>query len=396
MTNTHINRIGCGLLIILAGLNLRPALASIAPLMDAIAAGSGISYGVAALLTTLPVLIMGIGAFTLPWLRRFAGSRQGIFYGLLLIMLACLLRLAGSNTGLLMLSAALAGIGIAVIQALVPTLIKQHFGQYTALMMGLYVTSLMGGATLAAGASPWLAAQSDWEMALALWSIPAALTAVLWLRLAPADTASTSENNVNAAQAKTQDKPIRKMPIAWLLAVYFGIGTAVYVCTLTWLPPYFVHLGYSTQQAGLMLSYMTAFEVASGLLLPVLASRFNDLRPWLLLSIAANLVGLLGISWQGTENSLLWVAVLGAGIGGLFPLTMIVTLQQLEDPQRAGDFTAFVQGIGYIMAAMAPLAAGWLRDLTASFTLSWLLLAGTVTTLLLMTLVLKPRARQAH
>ena len=69
------------------------------------------------------------------------------------------------------------------------------------------------------------------------------------------------------------------------------------LCTLAWLAPFFVFMGYSAQQSGLMLSYMTAFEVATGLLLPIIAARHHDLRPWLLLTLAANLVGITLGSW---------------------------------------------------------------------------------------------------
>lgn len=384
MSKTHINKLACGALILLAGLNLRPALASIAPLMELITSHTGMSYGIAALLTTLPVLIMGAAAFSLGWLKKLTGTRKGVSYALLLIAASCLLRLLGEHSSVLIASAALAGLGIAAIQILIPGMIKLHFGKHTSLMMGLYVTSLMGGATVSAGSAAWLAEQSSWQQALALWSLPAALTALLWLWLAPADHHGSASGSHTSAPIR-----IHRLPMAWALAIYFGIGTAIYVCTLAWLPPYFTSLGYSAQQGGLMLSYMTAFEVASGLLLPVIASRFSDLRPWLALAIAANLAGLLGISLQGTENSLLWVAILGAGIGGLFPLTMILTLQHLDDPQHAGELTAFVQGIGYIMAAAAPVAAGAIRDLTNSFTLSWLLLAGTASILFAMTLFMR-------
>ena len=103
-----------------------------------------------------------------------------------------------------------------------------------------------------------------------------------------------------------------------------------------------------------------------------------------------------GLAWLPGQHSLLFVALLGAGIGGLFPLTMILTLQHADDPHTAGDLTAFVQGVGYLLAAVAPFAAGWLRDLTASYALSWQMLAGTVLLLLLMTLSYHPaRLRSA-
>lgn len=376
------------LLILLCGLNLRPILAATGPLLEPLRAATGLSFGGAALLTTLPVAMIGLCAFALPLFRRWLGSKGGILSGVLLIGAACLLRLLPDTTSL-MLSAALAGLGIAIVQALVPALIKQHGGRHVSLMMGLYVTSIMGGATLAAASTPWLGSVLGWSQAMALWALPAVLAALLWQWRAPADCQQ------HAAVASHIGRMFGRRR-AWSLALYFGIGTGVYVCTLAWLAPFFVFLGYNSQQAGLMLSYMTAFEVATGLLLPLLAARHSDARPWLLATLAANLLGLAGLAWLPGQHSLLFVALLGAGIGGLFPLTMILTLQHADDPHTAGDLTAFVQGVGYLLAAVAPFAAGWLRDLTASYALSWQMLAGTVLLLLLMTLSYHPaRLRSA-
>ena len=174
-------------------------------------------------------------------------------------------------------------------------------------------------ATLAAASTPWLGSVLGWGQAMALWALPAVLAALLWQWRAPADCQQ------HAAVASHIGRMFGRRR-AWSLALYFGIGTGVYVCTLAWLAPFFVFLGYSSQQAGLMLSYMTAFEVATGLLLPLLAARHSDARPWLLATLAANLLGLAGLAWLPGQHSLLFVALLGAGIGGLFPLTMILTL----------------------------------------------------------------------
>ncbi|WP_210332565.1 hypothetical protein [Methylosinus sp. H3A] len=46
--------------ILLVGINLRPALASVGPLLDAIQSDTGLGDIGASLLTTFPVLLMGI------------------------------------------------------------------------------------------------------------------------------------------------------------------------------------------------------------------------------------------------------------------------------------------------------------------------------------------------
>ncbi|HED2359905.1 TPA: cyanate transporter, partial [Serratia marcescens] len=50
------------LALVLIGLNMRPLLTSIGPLLPTLRQATGLSFGGAALLTTLPVLMMGLMA----------------------------------------------------------------------------------------------------------------------------------------------------------------------------------------------------------------------------------------------------------------------------------------------------------------------------------------------
>ncbi|KZE86616.1 cyanate transporter [Chromobacterium subtsugae] len=371
--------------IILAGLNLRPCLAAIGPLLEPIRHATGIRFSDAALLTTLPIAAMGGGAFAGGRLEAWLGARGGVLLALALILLSCALRLPPPGYPALLATALLAGCGIALAQALLPGLIKQHFPDKVSLLMGLYVTAIMGGASLAAAGAPWLAqASGQWHLGLAVWALPAALGCWLWWRHAPAAAGHASHSHSAASPGR--------LPRAWLLAGYFGLGTAVYTCSLAWLPPFFVQLGWSGQQGGLMLSYMTGMEVLAGLTLPALSARGPDLRGWLALALCFTLAGLLGmVALPQDRLMLLWVGLLGLGVGGLFPLSMILTLSHLDDSRAAGRLTAFVQGIGYLIAACAPFAAGWLRDVTASFQLAWLALSGAVVLLLLLTARFAPQ-----
>jgi CP family cyanate transporter-like MFS transporter len=64
--------------IILLGLNLRPILAAIGPLLDSIQASTGISNADAGLLTTVPVFAMGVCALAGAQLQRRLGVARGI------------------------------------------------------------------------------------------------------------------------------------------------------------------------------------------------------------------------------------------------------------------------------------------------------------------------------
>ncbi len=144
-----------GLLVIFClGINLRPILTGIGPLLEEITAGTGLGFQGASLLTVLPVLCMGLVALFLPWLGRWLAEHRGIVCGLLAIAAACLWRLELDSGLALIASAALAGSGVAIIQALVPGVVKRWFPRRVPAAMGLYSASLMAGGGTAAVLSP--------------------------------------------------------------------------------------------------------------------------------------------------------------------------------------------------------------------------------------------------
>lgn len=85
-----------------------------------------------------------------------------------------------------MLTAVLCGAGVAMIQALMPGLIKANFPASIAAVTGLYSAMIMGGGALGARLTPWLAGtEHNWRFALSVLAIPAVLallTAIQFLK----------------------------------------------------------------------------------------------------------------------------------------------------------------------------------------------------------------------
>ena len=369
--------------IILVALNLRPSMAAVGPLLSAIRGDMALSFSLAALLTLLPVMAMGLAMFFGMAVSQRLGEQRTVLLSLLIIGVATLSRLFLDSAGGLIASAILAGIGIALIQALMPALIKSRFPDNVALCMGLYVTSIMGGAALAASFAPWVLMQTgNWRAGLAVWAVLALLAIPVWWA-----TRATSTDTIRTVVRKSFFTNSR----AWLLAIFFGLGTASYTCVLAWLAPYYVEKGWSEQNAGLMLGFLTAMEVISGLVVPAIANRSRDRRLVLGALLGLIIAGFLGLILSPQHLSLLWPCLLGLGIGGLFPMSLIVSLDHLDEPQRAGGLTAFVQGIGYLIAGFSPLMAGIVRDRLGSFEWAWWSLTAVMALMLLMVLRFNPR-----
>ncbi|WP_047526811.1 cyanate transporter [Pseudomonas sp. 11/12A] len=375
--------------IMFIALNLRPSMAAVGPLLTAIRGDIPLSFTLASLLTMLPVMAMGLAMFVGLGVSQRLGEQRTVVLSLLIIGLATVSRLFVDSAAELILSAVLAGIGIALIQALMPVLIKSRFSDNAALYMGFYVTSIMGGAALAASFAPWLMTRTgSWRLGLAGWALLTVPALLFWCAQRagmPTQPARLSSN-----------RSFFRNPRAWLLAIFFGLGTASYTCVLAWLAPYYVETGWSEQDAGLLLGFLTAMEVLSGLLTPALASRSRDRRRVLGVLLVLIMAGFCGLILSPHHLSLLWPCLLGLGIGGLFPMSLIVSLDHLDDPRRAGGLTAFVQGIGYLIAGLSPLVAGMIRDQFAGFDWAWWTLTAVMALMLLMVWRFNPLHYSRH
>jgi len=272
--------------VVAVALNLRPALAALGPVLDRIEEASGLTSTGAGALTTLPVFLMGLGALAGSSLQQWIGDRRGIALGVAIIALACTARLFWFSSAGLLTSAAACGLGIAAAQALMPGFIKRVFPAGAGRVMGLYSTGIMGGATLAAATAAGLSRYVGWEAMLALWGLPALFALVLWQGASSSDA---------SAQRTESSQAIGRYPSqsgkAYLLLIFFGVGTGAYTLVLAWLPPFYVQLGRSEDIAGYVLAGLTLMEVVAGLAVSAFINRFPDRRGPLAVTLLANLRG---------------------------------------------------------------------------------------------------------
>lgn len=371
-------------LLVVLGLNLRPLLSSISPLLLEIRHDTGMSFQSSAWLTSLPVICMGLVALLGVRLQAGLGERRGVALGLSMILGACLWRLFADQAQTLMATALLGGAGVALIQVLVPALIKRQFAQRVALALGVYSASLMAGGGLAALVSPLVAGHfGHWQAGLGIWLLPALVALVLWGLLPFASGAGTA--------GEPAIRPWRNRR-AWLLALYFGLVNCGYMSMVAWLPAYYLQMGWSAAHSGSLLAFMTIFQVLAALVMPALAHRSIDRRPLLAVSLAAQALGFIGLVMWPLESPHRWVALIGFGLGACFALSLILTLDHCRKPGEAAQLAGFVQGAGFLVNAVSPWLTGWLRELTGSFVSAWWVLVVAVVAMLLLTGIFSPQS----
>lgn len=371
------------LVLVLIGLNMRPLLTSIGPLLPQLRAASGMSFTVASLLTALPMVAMGALALAGGWINQNIRERYSVAAGLLMIVTGALLREMAPHSVMLLSSALLGGIGIGIIQVVMPTVIKRQFQRRMPQVMGLWSAALMGGGGLGAALTPWIAGHSEvWHSSLAWWALPAIIALIGWWPQSQTSASAIQQNTGSAVK-------ITRHPRAWALGLYFGVINGGYGSLIAWLPPYYMQLGNSAQFSGTLLALMTVGQTAGALLLPMLA-RHEDRRLLLLIALALQMVGFLGFILWPTHLSVLWAIACGVGLGGAFPLCLVLALDHAGHPVISGKLVAFMQGIGFIIAGISPYLSGILRSLSGDFLVDWMFHAVCVFGLMLLTLRFAP------
>jgi len=350
----------------LIALNLRPFITGIGPLAADIGMQTGLDLKGMALLTLVPMLLMGVFAFAGPFLQARIGARRSVISALLFLALGSLLRLFATRGWHMVGTAALLGLGAAVVQAMLPGIIKRQFPRHVGAAMGLYSSMLMGGGALGAQVAPMIAAAAgNWRAGLAWMVVPAGLAVGLAARCLPRDVAARQGGMAVGAYLGR--------PRVWLLMACFGLVNGGYSTVVAWLAPFYREHGWSAAASGSLLATMAVCQALAALLLPILAGKREDRRPWLWLTLAMQAAGFAALALWPEMAPVAWAMLLGAGLGGCFALSLIVALEHLPDPAQAGALSALMQGGGFLVAAIPPWIVAVLRTATGGFVAGWLM-----------------------
>ena len=345
------------LLMILVGLNLRPALSSLAPLLPRIESEGELSVLTLSLLTTLPVLCLGLFAPVSPWLTRHLGMERSLALGLIVLSTGLALR-GFANAPMLYLGTLLIGAAIGVVGTLLPALVKRELANSADLMTGVYTMALCLGGALGAGLSiPLAEALSSWSLSLMTWTSLALSALLAWWLIMPQPAADPQFKTANG-----HARGLLRNPLAWQVMLLMGSQSSLAYIVFGWLPTLLVKQGYSDHEAGWLMSASIFIQLFSAIAAPWLARMSKDQRPALIATLVLVGIGLLilllgptALRWPGS-------ILLGLGQGGSFSLALTLIVLRSGNAKIAGELSALVQGGGYTLAAMGPLIVGLMID----------------------------------
>ena len=396
-------RIACAVgTVVVFGLSLRLLFGSTSALTSDIAEFYSANSTSMALLTTGPVICLGVFAATARYFVRRAQVTHVLVACLSLVAVGTAVR-AVPSWPILVVGTLVAAAGIAVANVLGPVFVRlvvrewslserprgrewslserprgrewsstgepdAAAGRQLGLLTGVLTAVISASAGVASGVSVPLAEAFDggWRIVLGLWSIPVVLAAgsmavfgrTLSRGLSVAGSATVPDD---APRSRTG---VLTSPVAWSLTAFMGLQSLMAYSMIAWLPTIFRDRGVDARDAGLLLTALSVSSVLTALTIPSLATRLGNQSALAVAVTLPTCVGLLGIVSSADSWALVWAVLLGLGQGGQLSLAMTMMNLRASNARDAASLSSMAQTVGYVLAAAGPLVCGAVHSAT--------------------------------
>ena len=367
--------------LVLISINLRSSFVAVAPISEELRGDLGVGGAAIGVLTSLPVLCFSLLAPVALLVVRRAGAEAAVVACLLGVLVGSLVRSSGGYA-LAIAGTLLIGLGITVGNIVTPVLIRREASPGKAgVLTGIYVSAMNLGSMLVSVVTAPISSVAGWRVALATWALLAAVGLAGWLvflrlRRRTADAAPDTPSPPVPDTASSAS-PWRR-PLAWMLGLAFAGQATSYYALTAWLPTLLGdEIGLGAGSAGAASSVFQVCAIIGALGVPLLALRWHG---W----VAIGLVGLLWMSFPiqllvAPHAYLLGSVLGGIAQGGGFAALFTVVVQVSHSDRESARLSAFVQGVGYVVAATGPTVLGLSHDATHAWTVPVLIVLGTTT-----------------
>ncbi|WP_080876295.1 CynX/NimT family MFS transporter [Oceanobacillus timonensis] len=370
--------------IMVIGFNLRPAITSVGPLLGTIRDQIGLENWSAGTITSLPLIAFAVISPLAPRIGRRLGNDQAVMLGLILLFVGIGMR-SVPYTPPLFIGTAIIGVGIAIMNVLLPAVIKEKFPHKVGQMTSVYSTSMAIFAATASGLSVPLAKNAGlgWELALLSWAVLAVVGIIVWVFVLRQDS-TPKEEQIALSNRSFNDGNLWKSPLAWQVTLFMGLQSFIFYVIVSWLPEIMQSFGFSVSAAGWLVAYVQFVGLPSTFLAPVLAEKFSNQQGIVLGIGGGATIGFAGLLIGGPLPLIfVWVTLIGVTFGGAISLSLAMLGMRARNAEQASSLSGMAQSIGYIFAAVGPLFIGLLFDITHAWNAS---LIAIVVICLLMTL----------
>lgn len=419
--------------ILLIATNLRMPMTSASPLLPRIREDVGLSAASASFLISLPLLCFAVFSPIVPRIAARFGLAHSLFGALIAVNVGIILRSWVGSFGL-WAGTVLIGVGIAIMNVLLPALIKRDFPDQAGTLTGVYSAFQSLMAALAAAVAVPIAGLPGWgwqgalgltlgagliglavfapqvradhvvrrQQVLARNQVATAAPdagagsaeTAATVQASPA-TASSAASAAASPTAAARPRSLLRSPLAWVITAFMGFQSTLFYSVLTWWPAIEMSSGISEESAGFHIAVIQASGIVGSLVAGWLMRR-DVVGSTVAVAISTVIVVLVGTMFV-PQLALLWALLLGTAQGGLFTVALTLFGARARTPMSAARLSGMAQTFGYVVAASVPPVLGVVREATGSWTASlWILLGIAVITLVAGLVSAKPRYVEEH
>jgi CP family cyanate transporter-like MFS transporter len=350
----------------LAGVAMRMTLLVVPPVIPLVHEELHMSETQIGLLIGLPLAVFAIAAVPGSLLIARVGTRLALILGMAIAALAGGARGAAIDVWTLYAASIVTGFGIAIMQPGMPTLVREWLPGRISLGTIAYSNGMVVGAML----PPILTIPfvlplvgGSWRLDLVVWALPAILVALVFFLLSPNDRHHGQTVRADFSAIGGLWRPDWKNPVIWLLGFAFGSNNSPFFGANAFLGDYLASKGES-DVLGLALASLNGAQVLALVVLVLTANRLQR-RAWpFLLFGPVMLAAFLGLIFVPTPLS---VIVCTGLIGISTAITMTPTLALPALLSAPGDVPRTAAGmftVSYTCAIIIPTICGALWDVT--------------------------------
>lgn len=287
-----------------------------------------------------------------------------MFYALIFMAVGIEIRSFAGTAGLF-IGTAIIGIGIAVGNVMIPSIIKSEFPLRIGMITGIFTTSMSILAGISSGISVPLSEDVGlgWKNALAIWVVLVIVTMLIWLF-----QWNLQLKGKNQFGNDSPKENVYKSSIAWYVALYMGIQSFLYYCFVAWLPTILQAKGINVETAGYYASAYQIVAIPASFVVPLLAVRRKNQK---LVTGTISCIYAVSIFMFLIANSTMIIAVsvllCGLCSGGCISLAMSFIGLRSSGAGEAAKLSGMAQSLGYTLAAIGPFIIGSVFDLFHSW-----------------------------
>lgn len=362
--------------ILLVAGNLRAALTTVGPVLSNIRDDLGLSSSAASFLVSLPLLAFAVVSPFVPRVALRLGLERTIAAALGVLAVGLVVR-STPPTVLLWVGTLLIGVAIAVLNVVLPSWVKRDFPTKIGQVTGAYSAAQSGFAAVASGVAVPVAGFTGlgWRLPAAMWAGMALIAVGVLLPLMWREAGETTEEATDAPGLVTTDTghaahpgpPLWRSLLAWQVAAFMGLQSTNYYVLITWLPSIEQDAGISDTTAGLHLVLFSIFGIGGSLGCSALLARLRNQQVLGACIALVLVVANLGIM-LAPGATVVWACVAGIGGGSSIVFALSLFGMRARSHRTAASLSGMAQSLGYILAAVGPVAVGALHDATGSWT----------------------------